>query len=300
MSLSDDGTAGGVEKIVRRIVGATLPAVDEDLLASLPLESGDFYDRYLVAKRRSFTAQDFSEARLAAKALEKLIEERPNFGLAYPPLVRLYNTDFGYTAFGSTGSKERAHALKLMKNGLAADRSNAHAHSVLGFCHLWHGERALAGKCIKQAVVLNPYNHVRLQEAATAWTYLGDFDTALELLERAVELNPNGDDSVYEDWGRLYLATGRYEDACMALSEVACGSVWADLYLSACEIALGRAEGRDRLSEWQARVSRHWHSKQLPERDDLAAWIGRHHPFPKGNAEYFMAPVEAGLASLGS
>ena len=36
MSLADTGTAGGVEMIVRRIVGAALPAVDEDLLAGLP------------------------------------------------------------------------------------------------------------------------------------------------------------------------------------------------------------------------------------------------------------------------
>lgn len=298
MSLSGGGTAGGVEKIVRRIVGATLPAVDEDVLAGLPLDAGDFYDRYLVAKRRSFTALDHSEARAAASALEDLIAERPDFGLAYPPLVRLYNTDFGYTSFGSTGPEERDHALRLMKNGLAADRSNAHAHSVLAFCYLWHGERALARKCMKQALALNPYNHVRVQEAATAWTYLGDLEGARELMERAAELNPNGDENACEDWGRLHLVAGDYDAAREALTQIAQGSIWSELYLSACELALGRAEGLDRLRQWHDRVAQSWHSGEAPGREEVTEWIHRHHPFPEDKAQNVMAPVADGLARL--
>ncbi|HEV2865811.1 MAG TPA: winged helix-turn-helix domain-containing protein, partial [Allosphingosinicella sp.] len=138
MSLADTGTAGGVDRIVRRIVGAALPAVDEDLLLGLPRESGDFYDNYLIAKRRSLTASTFAEGKAAAEALERIIEARPDFGLAYPPLVRLYNTDFGYTGLGATGPAERARALQLARAGLAADRGNVHAYTVLGFCYLWH------------------------------------------------------------------------------------------------------------------------------------------------------------------
>jgi DNA-binding winged helix-turn-helix (wHTH) protein len=298
MSLSDDGTAGGVEKIVRRIVGATLPAVDEDVLAGLSQESEGFYDRYLVAKRCSFSARNYAEARSAADALETLIAERPDFGPAYPPLVRLYNTDFGYTAFGSTGPRERAHALKLMKNGLVADRSNAHAHSVLGFCHLWQGERSLARKYIKQALALNPYNHVRVQEAATAWTYLGDIEGAKELMERAAELNPNGDDNFYEDWGRLRLVAGEYRQAHDALDEVAYGSIWADLYVAACELALGTGDGLSTLRRWHSEVSRNWHSGVAPSREELTEWIRRHHPLPDEKAGYFMTPIEEGLAEL--
>jgi DNA-binding winged helix-turn-helix (wHTH) protein/tetratricopeptide (TPR) repeat protein len=298
MSLADAGTAGGVEKIVRRIVGATLPAVDEDILAGLSVESAHLYDRYLVAKRRSFTAKDVSDARSAAEMLEGIIAERPDFGPAYPPLVRLYNTDFGYTAFGSTGPSERAHALKLMKNGLAADRSNAHAHIVLGFCYLWHGERSLALKCIGQALALNPYNHARVQEAATLKTYLGDLKGAEELMELAAELNPNGDDGFYEDSGRLHLLAGRHEEARSALEEVANGLIWSDLYLSACELAIGVDGGLERLSRWHQRVAANWHSDKAPSREDLSEWIRRHHPVPDELAGNFIKPIESGLAKL--
>jgi len=48
---------------------AAIPAVDEDLYLDLPNASDDLYNRFLVAKRRSLTAQSFEEAKSAAKAL---------------------------------------------------------------------------------------------------------------------------------------------------------------------------------------------------------------------------------------
>ena len=83
--------------------------------SALPSASGAFYDRYLIAKRHSLAAGQLREARAAAAELEALIAERPDFGLTYPPLVRLYNTDFGCTAFGSSGPPERDRALELAK-----------------------------------------------------------------------------------------------------------------------------------------------------------------------------------------
>lgn len=295
MSLADGGTAGGVEKIVRRIVGAALPALDDDLLHGLPKDPGNLYDAYLIAKRRSYTAKSFDEAREAANALERIIAERPDFGLAYPPLVRLYHTDFSFTAFGSTGPEQRARALKLARDGLAADRSNAHAHSVLGWAYLWHEERALARRCFDQALALNPYNHVRVQEAATALTYLGDFGGARGLMERAEELNPCPDDDFYEDSGRLRLAEGDYEGARASLLSLAHGSVWAELYLGACEVALGSDGATERLAGWRRKVGLCWHGGEVPAREQLLGWIRRHHPLPGDAGERFFGPIEKGL-----
>ena len=299
MSLADGGTAGGVEKIVRRIVGAALPAVDDDVLLGLPRNASDVYDRYLIAKRKSFVAADFVEAKGAADALERILVERPDFAPAYAPLVRLYNTDFGYTAFGSTGAKERAYALKLAKNGLAADRANAHAHSVLGWCYLWRDERVLSRTSFEQALALNPYNHVRVQEAATAWMYMGDIEGSRSLLERAAELNPNLDDAFYQDLGRLQFIEGDLEAARTSLESVAHGLIWSDLYLGACEIALGVNSGRDRLGEWHERVLNSWRSARPPSREELLRWVGRHNPLPGESNSRLFRLVEAGLPEPG-
>lgn len=291
------GTAQGVDRIVRRIVGAALPAMDEDVLQGLPREPGDLYDAYLVAKRLSFTAANHEEAKFARDALERVIAERPGFGLAYPPLVRLYHTDFGWTALGSTGPAELAKALRLAKAGLTADRANAHAHSVLGWSYIWHGERALARRSFEQALALNPYNRVRVQEAATAWTYLGDLDGAHELLARALELDPLPDDDFCEDNGRLKLACGDYAGARESLRQVARGSIWADLYLGAAETALAVSDGSARIEAWVDRAVKGWHGGQPPARAEILAWIRRHHPLPVKAARAFFSPIERAIGS---
>ena len=291
------GTAAGVEKIVRRIVGVALPALDDDIVLGLPPHPGDIYDAYLLAKRLSFNASTLAEAYEARDALEQIIAQRPDFGLAYPPLVRLYHTDFGWTALGSTGPEERAKALQLAKSGLAADRANAHAHSVLGWCYIWHEERALARRSFQQALGLNPYNRVRVQEAATAWTYLGDFDGAEALLARVAELDPFPDDDLCEDVARLKLARGDYEGARESLQQIIHGNtIWPDLYLGACELALGRPEGRERVGRWVERVEAGWHGESKPDAREIRAWVRRHHPFPAERDAAFFAPIEQALA----
>lgn len=295
MSLADTGTAGGVERIVRRIAGAAIPAVDEDVLAGLPHETGDLYDRYLIAKRRSFTARSFDDARAAAAAFEAVIAAEPSFALAYPPLVRLYNTDFGYTGLGSTGAEERVKALALAKDGLAADRGNTHAYTVLGFCHLWHGESGLARTCFDQALALNPYYPVRLQECATGRMFLGDAAGARALMDKARELNPVPDDNVQEDNGRLQLLEGNYEGARVSLMSAVDGSIWAELLLAIAELRLGVGDGADRIRRWRERVVRGWHQPPAPDSVEISAWIRRHHPFPAELAARFFDGVEAAL-----
>lgn len=289
-------TAEGVERIVRRILGSALPALDNDLVLGVPPDSGDLYDAYLLAKRLSFTASSFEQACEARDALERIIAERPDFGLAYPPLVRLYHTDFGWTALGSTGREERAKALRLAKSGLAADRSNAHAHSVLGWAYIWHEERALARRSFEQALALNPYNRVRVEEAATAWTYLGDFDGADALLARVAELDPFPDDDLCEDTGRLKLARGDYEGARQCLQQIVEGTIWADLYLGACETALDRPDGPARVERWVDRVERSWQGGARPDRGEIVDWVKRHHPLPPQARAAFFAPIEQALA----
>ena len=295
MALADTGTAGGVEKIVRRIVGAALPAVDEDLLAALPHESDDLYDRYLIAKRRSLTAASFEDAKAAAEALEGIIAERPGFALAYPPLVRLYNTDFGYTGLGSSDREARDHALALAKDGLAADRANVHAYTVLGYCHLWHEQRGPARACFEQALQLNPYNPVRLNEVAGGMVYLGDFEKARALLDMSLHLQSYPSDSFYEDSGRLHLLEGSCERARVELESILSDSIWASLYLALCEIRLGMAGGNRRFDRWRARVESQWHTGVSPTAGELSAWIRRHHPLPGETGEQFFADVEAAL-----
>ncbi|MGZ8282509.1 MAG: winged helix-turn-helix domain-containing protein [Allosphingosinicella sp.] len=278
LSLANTTTAGGVEQIVRRIIGAALPAVDEDLFLALPHETDDFYDNYLIAKRHSFVARSFGEAKAAAAALEDLIADRPDFGLAYPPLVRLYNTDYGFTGLGSCGPDERDRALELARAGLAADRGNVHAYTVLGFCHLRHGQRDLARECLERAQALNPYNPVRLNEVATGLMWLGEFGEARRLYDYSLSLQPFADDLLFEDLSQLCLLENKPEEALTHVRKMSAQRLWSSLYEALGESMVGVPPKDSKLPAWRDWVTARWHRRPGPSQDELEMWIAVHHP----------------------
>ncbi|WP_265562595.1 winged helix-turn-helix domain-containing protein [Sphingomicrobium arenosum] len=279
MLIEDEGVGAGVEAIVRQIVGAVLPALDQDISIGIGDSTGTLFDRYLVAKRNSFEAQDRASAEDAARQLEAIIAEKPDFALAYPPLCRLYNIDYGYTALGSTGPVERKRALELAKAGLAADRSHAHAYVLLGFCHLYHAEFDQAQTCFEHALKRNPFNPDRLNEVATGMTYLGDFDRARALFEQSTEMQPFADDNSQEDLGRLAMLEGDLDKARGHFAQVTVASIWSQLCTAITLREKDKARSRKAVARWKARVHEGWHRPIPPTDDEIIAWFRFHHPF---------------------
>lgn len=298
MALAGLGTAGGVERIVRRIIGAAFPAVDNDISLGVPDAASDLYDRYLFAKRQSHHARSHGEARAAADALERLIVERPDFGLAYPPLVRLYNIDFAWTSFGSTGPVELARALELAKVGLAVDPGNVHAQTVLGFCYLRHGEWEAAARCLETALALNPHNPMRLREVATGLVYLGEFERAERLFESSRELQPVPDDYYLEDRCQLALLRDRPEAALAFARQISEQRLWSSLYEALCLIEIDPLAAASKLERWRAGVARGWHKPGTSTDERIVDWIAIHHPLPRGPRELFLTRVRRGFALL--
>ena len=299
LSLAGTGTAGGVQQIVRRIIGAALPAVGEDVILGLPQDTDVHFDAYLVAKRRSTTARDFTEARAAAQALEGLIARRPDFAPAYPPLVRLYNTDFGYTGLGSSGDTERSRALELAKTGLAADRGLVHAYTVLGFCYLRHDQRERARECFETALTLNPYSSVRVNEVATGLMWLGEFERARELYEFSLYLQPYADDLFYEDISQLCLLENKPAEALVQVGKMSTQRLWSSLYEALAEQMVGDVQPNGpKLPAWRDWVAKRWHDGQRPTQEVLEDWIVLHHPLATEPRAEFRRLVRQSFATV--
>lgn len=295
MPIADTGMGKGVETIVRKMVGAALPALDQDVSIGIGDAAGTLFDRYLVAKRNSFEARTRAEAEAAARELEDIVKKQPGFALAYPPLVRLYQIDYGYTALGSSGPVERERALELAKAGLAADRSHVHAYTVLGFAQLYHGEFDQARSCFEYALERNPFNPQRLNEVGTGMIYLGEFERAHELIDESRDIQPFADDNSQEDLGRLHLLEEDWEKASACFAKVTVASVWVGLYQALC---LGRADpkkGEKALEGWKQRVIEHWHRPITPTGDEIYAWFLYHHPFKGKSGEPLIKAAEAAL-----
>ncbi|WP_147417610.1 winged helix-turn-helix domain-containing protein [Sphingomonas cavernae] len=277
--LALDSATLNVEDLLHRIAAAALPSMRDDVLRHLPRHPTDVYDMYFHNRLRMRHVEGYADARAMVEAWEALIASHPDFGLAYPPLIRLYNTDYCYTGLGSTGSEERARAQRLAERALALDPGDSHIHTVNGWCHLWAGRLGLARAHLDEALRLNPYNADRLVQVATALMFVADLDAAAGLLERCKKLAPFVTEAPHEEEGLLYLLRQDYEAAASSLARVTRRTISSEFYALVAAHALGADDAASRAALWLQHVSDRWVAAEPLDDVRLTAWLMFQHPF---------------------
>lgn len=289
MDLGATSLAPDVDALIRRIAAAALPRLRDDLFNHQPAHPQDAYDLYLATRLRMGGQLSHAEARAVAEAWEALIAQHPGFAPAYPPLTRLYNTDYCYAGLGATGEGERRRAYELAHKALAIDPTESHLQTVMGWSHLWAGEAALARQHLDEALHLNPYNRSRLVEVSTAFMYLDDLEGAEELLKRCRDMLPFAAAAPHEEEGLLLLLRGEYEEAA---AELALGrrhhpdddagmepAIMSELYALLAAAGAKSADLGERSRRWQERMARRWCGPDAPDRERLISWVLFHNPF---------------------
>jgi DNA-binding winged helix-turn-helix (wHTH) protein/Flp pilus assembly protein TadD len=289
LDLGDENAAAFIDQLVRGIVGAAVPSLQDDLLRNLPPQAEDAYSRYFRNKLEMRCRHDLASARALAESWEALIAAHPRFWPAYPPLIRLYNTDFCFTAIGASGPRERERAYALAHQAIGYEPADAHLHTVKAWCHLWAGEAALAGLHLEEALRLNPYNQARLLEAATAFLFLEEMDKAEALLERSRNLMPLATQAPHEEQGLLHLLRGDPAAAAAELAlvrrahpedaEVMEPTAFSELYALLAAAEAGAPDLPGRSKAWRERMARAWQGEGEPDDASLIAWALRHNPF---------------------
>ncbi|HEV2816619.1 MAG TPA: winged helix-turn-helix domain-containing protein [Allosphingosinicella sp.] len=289
IDLADGSLGPHVDSLVRRIAAAALPRLHDDLLSHLPERPQDVYDLYLLTKLKMRGMDSFAGAREVAAAWERLIEQHPNFAPAYPPLTRLYNTDYCYSGLGSTGDDERRRAYELAHRAFAIDPTEAHLQTVKGWSHLWAGESALARQHLQEALNLNPYNQSRLVEVAKAFMYLDELDGAAELLERCRNLTPFATEAPHEEQGLLHLLAGDFDLAVQQLALVRRDhpddtaktepAIMSELYALLAAAGAGSEDAAARSRHWQQSMARRWCGSSPLDDRRLKQWVLDHNPF---------------------
>jgi len=289
IDLSAGSLGEDVDALIRRIAAAALPRLRDDLLNHQPAEAEDAYDLYLMTKLRMRGQESFAGAKEVAAAWEALIAEHPGFAPAYPPLTRLYNTDFCYAGLGSSGPDERRRAYELAHKAVAIDPGESHLQTVKGWAHLWAGETALARRHLEEALHLNPYNRSRLVEISTAFLYMDDLEGAAELLKRCRALLPFAAAAPHEEEGMLLLLGGDYDAAAEQLAlgrshhpDDAAGTepaIMSELYALLAAAGGNAPDLADRSRRWQERMARRWVGPEPLDDARLTAWVLFHNPF---------------------
>jgi DNA-binding winged helix-turn-helix (wHTH) protein/tetratricopeptide (TPR) repeat protein len=287
--LGEGEAAGNIDQLVRSIVAAAVPSLHNDMLRNLAGQPEDAYGRYFRNKLQMRCQSGIAEARALAESWEALIADHPGFWQAYPPLMRLYNTDYCFACIGSTGPAERARAHALAIAAIAYEPADSHLHSARAWCHLWAGEPALARLHLEEALRLNPWNQSRLLEAATAFMFLDDLDRASDLIERSRQLTPFAAHAPHEEQGLLHLLRGDAQAAAAELASVrrahpedaegAEPNVLTALYALLAAAAIDAPDLARRSRAWQERIALSWCGEGPPDPPALVAWALNHNPF---------------------
>jgi TolB-like protein len=184
---------------------------------------GDLGDIFALQDRMTESVVSAIAPKMFQTELD-LAVRRPNNLSAHDLCFRASSHLQSWTRGGS------AEALRLASRALEIDPRNGRAATIAGDCHLGNvhlgwaadpkSEIAEGLRLLRLALSIdgNDYMALSLLGRATAF-FFGDFDTAREMVDRAVALNPNASNA----WGQrgwTYVAAGQPEEAIRSFERV--------------------------------------------------------------------------------
>jgi hypothetical protein len=162
--------------------------VDRARLAAAPLSSLDTYDCWL----RGFDCLQTGTVEADAEArqfFQRALEADPTFARAYAGLSLSHFNEWSCMAWHKWDETERL-AYEYAAKAAALDDGDAIVQVVLGRILLYRRLYPEAAHHVQRALQLNPNDTDVLIHAAMCRAYLGDGESALELTQKAMRLNP--------------------------------------------------------------------------------------------------------------
>jgi adenylate cyclase len=245
-----DGTMADVfklqDRVNRRIVAAlevSLTAADERRFDRIETTSPDAYDLMLrgIEEYNRFTGENLA---LARALFEQAARLDPGYARAYANIALTYATEVN---FQWTADREESIRLGLEYAGkaLALDDSIPQIYLTRSILYLSQRQHQAALEAAQRTVEVHPNYADGQATLAFIQSYSGKLDEALESLDRAMQINPQGTGVYLAIKGRILFLMRRYDEAIRVL-EVALDRNPAfdriHMHLAAALAELGRLE----------------------------------------------------------
>ena len=243
------------DDVVRRVTG-TLVGRLEDARRTLsqrrPKSDLKAYDIYLRARQHFFNLSP-DDNRKAAELLEAAIGIEPDYAAALALLSEVYYRAWinGWSD-DPKGSFEEAHRTAL--KAVELDEEDSRTHTALGLVCLFRGQHDSSKRHFKAALRLNPNDPRVLAQYSRYAALSGDPELAIDLADRAMQLNPFGKYNL--NLGFANFTAGRYDAAVDQLDSVRDPPVPVLAMLAASFALLGRMEEARATSERLLAVAR--------------------------------------------
>jgi TolB-like protein/Tfp pilus assembly protein PilF len=167
----------------------------------------------LVLRGQELSIQLRQQENLHARRLfAQAAEIDPGYARPYAGLSRTFNVEWQY-AWTDAPQACLDAAVRLGLQAVERDHLDARGYAQLGYAHLFMKQQDASLAAYEQAIQLNPNDADILADMAAAIRATGDTGRALELMQRAMRLNPFYPDVYLWVLGETYFDLGDYEYA---------------------------------------------------------------------------------------
>ncbi len=125
---------------------------------------------------------------------------------------------------------------------MARARHDPWAQTVQGVVAFYNRRHAEAAACFDRAMVVAPYHGYVVSCAALGKFYSGAFNAAIDLFQRAIELDPLYADRQRGMLGHAYFHTGQYDLAIAQLGAIEKPLSWELAWLACCQAQTGATD----------------------------------------------------------
>jgi len=211
----------------------------------------DCYLKYLEGSSY-LQAYNIDGARVGRRLAEEAVEICPENPKTYLLMSWVNYLEY-WLGIGKSPQESIEKGIELAQKALAVDASLPEAH---GYLSLFHALKKEYDKSIaegERAVALEPGGAHRHVQYGISLQTGGRPEEAIQVLQKAIRLNPLGESSNFLYLGHAYRATGRFEEAVSEYKKAlqrAPGNIFAHLGLAATYIMMGREqEARAKATE---------------------------------------------------
>ncbi|WP_262386409.1 hypothetical protein ROLI_036410 [Roseobacter fucihabitans] len=207
-----------ITQIIVTATAARIEATERDRMRLLPPANLMAYG-FVLKGHRHVHRYTQPEVRQARDLYEDAIGSDARYARAYAAKSRTFNLDWRYD-WAEKPDAALDEALVFAREAIDLDEADARGFGELGFAHLYRKEHDPAINAYDRALKLNPNDADLMSDMADALAHMGRSEEAIDLLQKAMRLNPFYPDQYIWHLGGAYFNLKRYEDAISAIQKM--------------------------------------------------------------------------------
>jgi tetratricopeptide (TPR) repeat protein len=225
------------------------------------------YDMVLKGQQHiyRYTREDLQQARKYYEAAAKL---DPRYARALSSIAQTLNIEWLFS-WSDNPDDTLEYALSLARQAVSLDEGDARGHARVGFVSLYQKNHEASINAYRRALQLNPNDAEVIADLADTYAHCGRSEEAIELINKAMHLNPFYPDEYLWNLGGAYYNLKQYQDAINVVEQMnnpTEGSrILAASYAQLGQLNLARGYAQKTLSAHPDFSVEQW-SKMMPDK----------------------------------